>query len=1071
MTCPACGAAAHPGARFCSLCGTPLTGVAAELPSDERKQVSVLFADIKGSMELLAERDPEDARRLIDPVLDVMMEAVHLYEGTVNQVLGDGIMALFGAPIAHEDHALRACCAALRMQERLAALRTAPGVYPHPVEIRVGINSGDVLTRTIAADLDTEYTAVGETTHLAARLQELAPARGILCAGSTVRLAHAFIEVRSRGLVPIRGLARPVEVFELLGADPARLRFRAAAARGLTPLVGRRQELATIRLAQARAAGGEGRVIALTGEPGIGKSRLLHELTREMPAAGWRVLETGGLSHGKNIPYLPIVALLKRYFEVEELDDEPTVRERISERLRALDPPLADSLPALQELLGFSVNDPQWRALEPGQRRLATNRAIIGLLVREARSRPLAVVVEDLHWIDHQTRAVLEGLTAELSGARLLLLVSYRPEFVPESGSAVARGPTRVGPLAEDEAGQLVRLLLGNDPLLGPLEAALVARAGGNPFFLEESVRALAEADVLVGEAGAYELAKDPDRIRVPVSVHAVLAARVDRLAPRDKRLLQIAAVIGSEFAYPVVRTIAGESDEALRMALRRLEAADFIYERRPAVEPDYAFTHALTHEVTYAGLVHERRTELHRSVVETIEALYGPRLSEHVDRLAYHAQRAEAWEKAVGYATAAGTNAADRSAYREAVAYFEQALAALEHVAESADTLGRAIDLRFQLRNAFLPLGEIRRDLEHLRAAERLAVALGDRRRRARLSASIARDFSLLGHPDQAIEAGTQALALATDIGDSELQVLTTAYLGSAYYSSGDYPEAVDVLRRTVTALVPDEESRRFGLPGPGSVFFRAWLVWSLARRGDFGAAHPLAAEAVAIAERVGQPLAIVVARYTLGFLALHRGDLKSAVEALEPTLELCRAWGFPAWVPNIASALGYAYVLGGRVEQGTALLRQAVDQTAATGNMVRHSSEVAMLGEARLFAGCPDEASRHAIHAVELARSHGERGNEAAATRLLGEIAAAKEPPEREAGERHYRAALTLARECGTTPLVGVCLLGLARLFHRLAQPSAAAGMLRDAVALFREMEMPYWIDQAEGLRTELR
>jgi class 3 adenylate cyclase/tetratricopeptide (TPR) repeat protein len=1032
--------------------------------------VSVLFADIKGSMELLAGRDPEDARRLIDPVLAAMMDAVHHYEGTVNQVLGDGIMALFGAPIAHEDHALRACCAALRMQRAVAALGPAPGADPRAVEIRVGISSGEVLTRTIAADLDTEYTAVGETTHLAARLQELAPARGILCAGSTVSLARAFIEVRARGPTPIRGLATPVEVFELLGADPARLRFRAAAARGLAPLVGRRQELAAIRLAQARAAGGEGQVVALVGEPGIGKSRLLHELTREMPASGWRILETGGLSHGTNVPYLPIVAMLRRYFGVQDGDDPGTVRERIDERLRAIDPALALSRPAFQELLGDPTSDPAWRVLEPAQRRLAINRAIIGLLVREARERPLAVVVEDLHWIDHQTRAVLDGLVAELAGSRLLVLVSYRPDLAPESDSAVARGPVRIGPLAEDEAVQLVRRLLGDDPRLGPLETALVTRAGGNPFFLEEGVRALAEAGVLAGETGAYRLAKDPDRIRVPVSVQAVLAARIDRLAPGDKRLLQIAAVIGSEFAYPVLRRMAGESDEALRTALDRLQGAGFIDERPPGAESGYAFTHALTHEVAYGGLLHERRAELHGRVVGAMEALYGPRLSEHVDRLAYHAQRAEAWEQAAAYATEAGAHAADRSAYREAVAYFEQALGALERLAPSADTLGRAIDLRFQLRNALLPLGEIRRDLEHLRAAERLAVALGDRRRRARLSASIARDLSLLGHPAEAIEAGTEALALATEIADAELQVLTEAYLGLAHYSCGDYPRAVAVLRRTVSALAAGEETRRFGLPGPGAVFFRAWLVWSLARRGDFAAAGPLAAEAIAIAERVGQPLAIVVARYTLGFLAMHRGDLAAATEALESAMELCRAWGFPAWIPNIASALGYAHALGDRVEQGTALLRQAVEQTAATGNMVRHASEVAMLAEARLLAGCPDEAAPLAVRAVELARSHGERGNEAAALRLLGEIAAARQPPDREAGERNYRDALALARECGTRPLIGQCALGLARLFHRLGRPSAAAGMLDDALATFRELRMPYWRDQAETLRTAL-
>src|SRR5712692_5785439 len=452
--CPRCGAKVEAGSKFCDSCGAPIaaTPALAVGPSrfaspeaytpkhlaeriltsksaleGERKQVTVLFADLKGSMELLADRDPEEARKLLDPVLERMMEAVHRYEGTVNQVMGDGIMALFGAPLAHEDHAVRACYAALRMQESVkkyaAEVRRSHAAV---VKIRVGLNSGEVVVRAIGSDLRMDYTAVGQTTHLAARMEQIADPGAIVITPDTLALVEGYVEVKSLGPVPIKGLANPVEVFEMTGAGPARTRLQAAARRGLTRFVGRDAELEQLRRAQQLAGDGRGQVAAIVGEAGVGKSRLVYEFTHSHRLQGWRVLERAWVSSGKATSYFPGIDLLKGYFNIQDRGGLSEIREKVMGKLLALDDSLKPTLPPLLALLDVPVDDAAWQVLDPGQRRQRTLDAVKRLLLREAREQPLLAIFEDLHWIDGETQALLDGLVESLGSARLLLLVNYR---------------------------------------------------------------------------------------------------------------------------------------------------------------------------------------------------------------------------------------------------------------------------------------------------------------------------------------------------------------------------------------------------------------------------------------------------------------------------------------------------------------------------------------------------------------------------------------------------------------------------------------------------------------------
>ena len=652
----------------------------------ERKQVTVLFADLKGSMELLADRDPEEARQLLDPVLERLMAAVHRYEGTVNQVMGDGIMALFGAPIAHEDHAVRACYAALAMQEAIRRyseeVRRAHGVE---VQIRVGLNSGEVVVRAIGNDLHMDYSAIGQTTHLAARMEQLAPPGSIRLTAETLRLAEGWVQVTPLGPVPVKGLSAPVEVCELVGAGPARTRLQVFAARGLTPFVGRQAELAALHAALEQAEAGHGQVVAVIGEPGVGKTRLFHEFTHASRTQGWLLLESSSTSYGKATPYLPVIGLLKAYFQIEDRDDGRRVREKLTGRLLTLDPTLGPTLPAFLTLLEVPVEDPAWQALEPAQRRQRTLDALKRLLLRESQVQPLLLVFENLHWIDTETQAFLDGLLESLPAARMLLLGNYRPEYQHGWGQKTYYTQLRLDPLPPASAEALLQSLLGDDPGLEPLKQRLIERTQGNPFFLEESVRTLVETQVLVGDQGAYRLARALPSIQVPATVQAVLAARIDRLPPEEKQLLQTAAVIGTEVPLALLQAIAEVPEEPLRLGLTHLQAAEFLYEMRLFPEHVYTFKHALTQQVAYETLLQERRRALHARIVEALEALAGERAAEQVERLAHHALRGEVWDKAVAYCRQAGEKALGRSAHREAVGSFEQALSALPHLPETA--------------------------------------------------------------------------------------------------------------------------------------------------------------------------------------------------------------------------------------------------------------------------------------------------------------------------------------------------------------------------------------------------
>jgi class 3 adenylate cyclase/tetratricopeptide (TPR) repeat protein len=1030
----------------------------------ERKHVTVLFADMKGSMEILADRDPEEVRRILDPVLERMMESVHRYEGTVNQVMGDGIMALFGAPLAHEDHAVRACYAALQMQEsvkRLAEdIRRDEGT---PVHIRVGINSGEVVVRSIGSDLHMDYTAVGQTTHLAARMEQAATPGSVLLTADTLRLVEEYVRVTPVGPIKIKGLGEPVETYELVGTGRAHTRLEAATARGLTRFVGRGAEMTVLTQALEHAGKGHGQLVGVMGEPGVGKSRLLYEFVHSDEAEAWLVLESGAIPPGQATAGFALVDLLKTYFRIETHDDEHQVRGKVTATLVATDKALEAMLTPLLAVLDVPIEDRQWMTLDPPQRLRLILEAVRQLLLRVSHARPLLLVFDDLQSHDSVTQMFLDRLVESIPRARILLVASYRPEYRHGWGNKSYYAHLRVDALSADSGQELLHALLGDDPGLVSLKHHLLDRTEGNPFFLEESVRTLVETGAFEGWPGAYHLLKDPQAIRVPATVEAVLAARIDRLGPEDKRLLQSAAVVGRDVRLDLLEAIAGVDEDALRDGLARLQAGEFLYEARLFPDPEHRFKHALTHEVTYGSLLQNRRRQLHERLVEALKRR--PQSPEQVELLAYHAFRGEVWEDAVRYLRQAGATAASRSAHREAVVRFEQALEALQRLPASRETMERAIDIRFDLRNSLHPLGHFERFLDHLREAEAQAATLGDQRRLGQVTSFMCQYFRLLGDLGSAVSAGERAVAIAERLGDRELWIVASNHLGPVRGALGDYRGGARILGEVVERLQGDLRYDTMGTTGVLSVFSRIYLVCCLAELGEFPRALALGEEGIEIAEHVKHVYSLAFACYGVGTLCVRKGEIERSISSLERGLAICRASNLPLMFPLLGSSLGAAYSMAGRSAQGIALLEETEQHAISMRRMGGHPMLLARLGEAYLRAGRRDDAVRRAERALTLAREQGERGLEAYALRLLGELNASADPGDLAMSETCFRQAVALTGSLGMLPLLAECQQGLARCYGRAGRQSDAEPLFAAAIASFRALDMPFWLERGEA------
>jgi predicted ATPase/class 3 adenylate cyclase len=1103
--CPACAAANPAGQKFCGECGAPLaqTVTATKFTSPEtytprhlaekiltsksalegeRKQVTVLFADMKGSMELLADRDPEQARKLLDPVIEHMMEAVHRYEGTVSNLMGDGIMALFGAPLSHEDHAVRACYAALRMQESVNryadGVRRTEGV---PIQIRVGLNSGEVVVGAIGNDLKMDYTAVGQTVHLASRMEQMAKPGSIMMTADTLQLAEGYVQVKPLGPVNVKGISDQVEVHEVTGAGLARSRMEAAAARGLTRFVGRDAEIHGLQQTLEKAGVGHGQVVAIVGEAGVGKSRLFFEFTRSHRTQGWLILESGSASYGKATPYLPVIDLIKAYCQIEARDDGRKIREKLTGKLLALDRALEPTLPAFLALLEAPIDDPQWRDLDPPQRRQRMLDAIKRLLLRESRVQPLLLIFEDLHWIDSETQSFLDSLVDGLPTARIFLLVNYRPEYQHGWGNKTYYGQLRIDPLAPESAEELLRDLVGGDDALQPLKRLLIERTEGNPFFLEEIVRTLVETKVLTGARGAYHPTQDIEKIQVPATVQAVLAARIDRLPLEEKRLLQSASVVGENVPLTLLQAVVEMPEGELRRSLAHLQGAEFLYETSLFPELEYTFKHGLTYQVAYNSLLQERRRAVHAQLVTSIERLYADGISEQVERLAHHAFRGELWDKAVTYLREAGTKAFMRSANADAVAYFTRGLEVVEMLPASTEGERQELALLLALGPALQStkgFGAPEIEPVYLRARE-LCQQLGETSQLFPVLWGLWLLYLQRAELQTARDLAMQLFSLAQHLRDPALLLeahhalwATSFFLGELSLAKAHSEHGIDLYdsqqHRVLAFLYGGHD------PGVCCRDFGALALWLL---GYPDQALKRSRDALALAEELSHPLTLAEALGYAAWLHEFRREREAVRERAEVLLALASKHGFPYWSTQGTILRGWVLADEGQTaEKGVAQMCQGLLAYRTTGAEVARSHYLVLLAKIYGKVKKAEEGLTVLSEALAWSRKNGGWYYEAELHRLKGELLLNAEGGMQNAefvhlsAEESFSEAIEISRRQQAKSLELRAAMSLSGLWQRQGKKTEARQLLAEIYGWFTEGFDTADLRQARALLEEL-
>jgi predicted ATPase/class 3 adenylate cyclase len=976
--CPKCAHLNAPDAKFCAECAEALTSEVSksaarnsstsavriapeqnhsEVADGERKMVTALFADIKGSMDLIEDLDPEEARAMVDPALKLMIDAAHRYGGYIVQSTGDGIFALFGAPVAHEDHPQRALFSALRMQDDIKRyaekLRAEKGVN---LQVRVGVNTGEVVVRSIKTDEEhTEYTPIGHSTSLASRLQALA-APGSIAISETVRkLVEGYFALKALGPARIKGVSEPVNVYEVTGLGQLRTRLQRAVGRGLVKFVGRQREMDILKHAAEQAKSGHGQIVAAMAEPGVGKSRLIFEF-KAVSQSGWMVLEAFSVSHGKASAFLPVVDLLHGYSKITSDDDARTRCEKVTGRVLALDRALEDTLPYLFGLLGIVEGADPLAQMDAQVRKRRTLEAIKRILIRESLNQPLMVTFEDLHWIDDETQVLLNLLADSIGTAKILLLVNYRPEYSHQWGSKTYYTQLRLDPLGKESAEEMLSSLLGDDKGLIPLKRLIIEKTEGNPFFMEETVEVLLDDGALIRN-GSIRLVKPLAELKIPPTVQAILASRIDRLPPDEKALLQTLAVIGREFPFGLIRSAVAKPDDELNRMLGDLQLAEFIYEQPAAGDIEYTFKHALTQEVAYQSVLVERRKVLHEKIGAAIEALASIQIEDHLAELAHHYCRSSNVGKTVEYLDRAGRQAMMRGALKEAQLHFTQAITALSTTSETPERVRREFNLQYALWQVLAFTSRMGAG-ENLRASRRLR-ELGEK----------------TGNPEQLIVALRAAWGPALEQGDmTAAQQIAEQLLEIAQRSGSRYGltlahhlqgivcqfrgELTQAMQHFEAAIASYNETDFTGYimvdPHVGALLRAGVALWHL---GNADQGRAKIREAISLSEGLKRPTNMAFALQAASALYVYLREPAHLHEVAERLFTLASELQMPQYVASGSFYRGWAMAEQGRPDEGVALIRTVLD-SAATRGLPANAETLRVSSEAQARSGQLEEA-----------------------------------------------------------------------------------------------------------------
>ncbi|MGA9722651.1 MAG: adenylate/guanylate cyclase domain-containing protein [Candidatus Binatus sp.] len=1092
VTCPNCSFENPPGFDFCGQCAAALqedtriesaklsapakpaaVRVTAEQADTsaldgERKTVTALFADIKGSTELEQDLDPEEARAIVDPALKLMIDAVRHYDGYIVQSTGDGIFALFGAPVAHEDHPQRALHAALRMQEELrryGAKLQAEGRAP--IEIRVGVNTGEVVVRSITTGASqVEYTPIGHTTNLASRLQSIARTGSIVVSEATRKFVEGYFALKPLGPTKVKGVTEPVNVYEVTGLGPLRTRLQRSAGRGLTKFVGREREMDAMKTAADQAKAGRGQIVAAMAEAGVGKSRLLFEF-KATSAAGWMVLETFSVSHGKASAFLPVLDLLHGYFKIIGDDDARARREKIGGKVLMLDRAQEDTLPYLFALLGIVEGDDPLAQMDAQVRKRRTLDAIKRILLRESINQPLMVIFEDLHWIDEETQALLNLLADAIANAKILLLVNYRPEYSHPWNSKTIYTQLRLDPLGKESADEMLSALLGDGKDLVPLKRVIIERTEGNPFFMEETVQVLLDEGSLVRDGSMTRLTRPLGDLKIPPTVQGILAARIDRLSAESKDLLQALAVIGREFSLSLIRAVVPKSDDELSRMLNDLQLGEFIYEQPAVGDIEYSFKHALTQEVAFGSVLNERRKELHRRTAAAIESLYADRLEDCYTELAHHYGRAGYAAKAVQYMGLAGEQALQRSAFAEALAHLTTGLELLKTLPQSPARDAQELQLQLELGGAstyvYGPASD-KTEAAYSRAYD-LCVPTGESIDLLRVLAGIRLVHGTRGAIRESVVVAREALEIARRINDPTQLAIFQYALAVNLGTLGDLAQARQMLEESIELFHPLPDVPDLQIPQVLLPMILGRTLWLL---GFPDQALKQLREAEIRGHRSSNPVA-----KAFGLSAKEADIWSGNFESIRKNAQALLEAPWAAELSPIQAAqsdIARCWLLAKQGQSdGVAMIRDAMARVAATRFGASRSLYGAMLAEACAAVGQIDEALSAVDEVFPLAQTE-ELYYEAELNRLRGEFLLMQDSSNAAPAEQSFRTAIEISRRQKAKSWELRATTSLARLLDRHGKRDEARVMLADIYNWFTEGFDTADLKDAKALLEEL-
>jgi class 3 adenylate cyclase/tetratricopeptide (TPR) repeat protein len=1092
LRCPQCGRSLPTEALFCDKCGHKVKSPVKDSIIDfdrpqsytpkhladkilntrstlegERKLVTVLFADVANFTSISEKLEPEEVHQIMEGCLRILMDEIHQYEGTINQFTGDGVMALFGAPLAHEDHAQRACYAALAIQKDLIEYREKVRKdYGREFQMRIGLNSGPVVVGSIGDDLTMDYTAIGDTINLASRMEGLAQPGTVLLSRDTQRLVKDYFDLKPIGPLEVKGKEEPQEAFELVKAGGAATRLEASMARGLTRFVGRENSMAALMEAFGKVKSGTGQVVGMVGEAGVGKSRLLFEFRHRLPQDEFGYLEGHCIHYGGAMPYLPILDLIRSYFEIREGEREMIIRKRVKENILNLDQKLQGIISPIQDLLSLKVEDEVYLKLEPKQRREKVFESLRDLFIRESQERPLVLVIEDLHWIDKTSEEFLDYLIGWLANVKVMLVLLYRPEYTHSWGNKSYFDRIGLDQLTLKSSAELVRAILEGGETAPELSNLILNRAAGNPLFMEELTHSLLENGSIQRTGDQYILTKKSSDLQVPDTIQGIIAARMDRLEENLKRIMQVASVIGREFAFRILQSIS-DMREDLKSQLLNLQGLELIYEKSLFPELEYVFKHALTQEVAYNSLLSNRRKEIHKRIGKAIEELYPDNLEEFYEVLAYHYSKSEDTEKAYEYLKLSGGKAVGDHAQWEALNFYKEAVDSLNRLPDTEKTKRKLIEVIHLMGTPWAMLGFPESSLPYFQDGEKLTKELDDTRNHAAFDSLIGTYYSFAGNHSEALRYAEEGFEEARKVQDVELLTSFGTTLCTAYQALGQNQEIIKKIPEVIRLIEKaGKESEFFRFPLNPYSYFCGETGMALAILGRFEEGKVFLEKALHNAVRLGDSVTLGLAHLFYSQIFVVKGTWNSAKEHLEKALRHSEETNIYIGVAFAQCELGYVNSFLGDPETGRRQAGKGLQMYRDSGIENTFAFCHWLMGDIELNLNDLEGAEVSMKEALRLSQKNGERDSEGLGLIGLGRAFGKKESIEAEKAEECFSQGLAILQDHGMRPWYAQGHLHLGEFYLDSGQKEKALENLKEAEALFQEMGMDYWLERTRDL-----